>query len=938
MRKYENLKFIHENTLPPRAYYIPYGSLEKALEGKRENSDRFMLLNGIWDFKYHSRDIDCPDVIEEWGSIDVPSNWQTRGIEKPYYTNVNYPYPVDPPYVPDDNPVGVYRRKIEIDEKTSKLENYLIFEGVAPCLEVYINGEYAGFSTVSHCISEFKVKLKKGTNEILVKVYKWCMGSYLEDQDFFRHNGIFRDVYILSRPKNHLFDIAIGFDDKNIYYEGNYKVYDADMNETNLENPILWNAEKPYLYTVIVEDNGEFIPFKIGLRRQEISKKGELLINGVSVKLKGVNRHDTHPENGYVMTYEEMKDELLKMKELNINCIRTSHYPPQPLFMELCDELGFYVIDEADIETHGFATRRSNKKTYDLDPLWPCQNPEWKEAFLDRGERLFQRDKNHTCVIMWSLGNEANYGENFDAMSAMIKEKDKAIPGVVRLIHYENAYNHVSKIPSAVSPDHEAVDIMSRMYRTPGQMIDYIESTNDPRPVFYCEYSHQKGPGSGEMHHHWRAIEKYPSFIGGCIWEWADHVALDEQGRKCYGGDFGEETHDTDGCCDGLVFSDRSFNAGSYEAKYAYQPLKTEYEDGILYITNKYDFTCLSECNIVWDITADGKVIKSGGFELSLPPHKTQEIPFETEIPECKYGAYLNIRMYNKSYEVAATQHELKGADKIPTGEEKARIEYIGEYAVVKGKDFEYKFNMHYGRLEMLDDFLASPMEFFIWKAAMGQDQNTIESWISENYNRPLHNKVYDKWIFDNTLTVVGSLSNISRMPFFRYTLKLTFFNDGRIDVQLDGEFDNERTYLPGLGFEFKTKETDFEYFGYGPQESYCDMCCGSKMGMYKSNAEKEYVPYIMPQEHGNHYNTKYFKLGKFKFTSQQGFEIKVSEYTTQELDKKKHYFELEKDEYTNVRIAYKISGRDAGGNNPFTQRDRLYEKNIHFEFTIERD
>ena len=357
MRKYEDLNFIHENTLKPRAHYIPYDSLEKALKGDKTKSDFYTLLNGEWDFKYYSRDIDCPKVIDSWDRIEVPSCWQMKGYEKPYYTNVNYPYPVDPPYVPDDNPVGVYRRFVEIDATKASMENYIVFEGVAPCLELFINGEYVGFSTVSHSTSEFKADFKEGTNEILVKVYKRCASSYLEDQDFFRNNGIFRDVYVLSRPVGHIFDVEVGFDDKSIYYDGEYKVFDADMKETDLKNPILWNAEKPYLYTVVVMQAGEFIPIKIGMRNQSVSKNGELLINGVSVKLKGVNHHDTHPQKGYSMSYDDMRSELLKMKELNINCIRTSHYPPQPAFIELCDELGFYVIDEADIETHGISNR-----------------------------------------------------------------------------------------------------------------------------------------------------------------------------------------------------------------------------------------------------------------------------------------------------------------------------------------------------------------------------------------------------------------------------------------------------------------------------------------------------------------------------------------------------------------------------------------------------
>ena len=329
MRRYEDLTRIHENTLPPRAHYIPYDTLEKALKGDKAASAYYKLLNGEWDFRYFARDIDCPEEITEWDKVPVPSCWQMTGYEKPYYTNVNYPYPVDPPYVPDDNPLGVYRRFLTVTAEEAARENTLVFEGVAPCMELFVNGSYVGYSTVSHSTSEFPVTLKEGENEILVKVYKWCVSSYLEDQDFMRNNGIFRDVYLLSRPQGHLFDINVGFDATGIYYDGAYRVFDADGKETDLAEPVLWNAEQPYLYTVMIEEAGEYIPVKVGLRDQKISEKGKLLINGVSVKLKGVNHHDTHAHHGYVLSYEDMRSELLKMKELNINAIRTSHYPPQ---------------------------------------------------------------------------------------------------------------------------------------------------------------------------------------------------------------------------------------------------------------------------------------------------------------------------------------------------------------------------------------------------------------------------------------------------------------------------------------------------------------------------------------------------------------------------------------------------------------------------------
>lgn len=930
MRKYENLNLIHENTLKPRAHYFPYESLEKALTGNPADSKEYMLLNGEWDFKYFKRDIDCPKEITDWDKVNVPSCWQTTGYEPFYYTNVNYPYPVDPPYVPDDNPLGVYRKFVTFSKEQSENENYIIFEGVAPCFELFVNGEYIGFSSVSHSTSEFKIKLNEGKNEILVKVYKWCVSSYLEDQDFFRNNGIFRDVYILSRPKNHLFDIEIGFDDKGIYYNGDYTVYDADGNKTDLKNPILWNAEKPYLYTVIIEHAGEFIPFKVGLRTQSVSEKGELLINGVSVKLKGINHHDTHPKNGYVMTYDEMRSELLKMKELNINTIRTSHYPPQPKFIELCDEIGFYVIDEADVETHGFQNRDC-RWSYDDNSIWPCKNPDWKKAHIDRAERLFERDKNHTCIIMWSLGNESNYGENFAAMSEFLHKRDREIPGVVRLIHYENAYATNSQ-----EKDPDSVDVVSRMYWRPSMMVDYIQKTGDNRPFFLCEYSHAMGNGPGDVKDYWDVIEKHPAMIGGCIWEWADHVAPLSDGNFGYGGDFGEETHDSNFCCDGLVFSDRSFKSGSLEAKYVYQPLYTELSGNTLTVYNKYDFSCFDEFDFTLNITADGKIVKSEKLNLLTPPHGFENIKLDINVPDNKLGAYLNISMKNKNgYEVAFTEHELESTKPLSSGNGMAQIIQNGEFAEISGDGFNYKFNLHYGYIEKLDDYLKTPMTLSVWKAPTDNERGIKNTWFDENYNK-MHNKVYEAKICNNKILISGSLSSVSRSPFFKYTAVYTFFEDGRIDVTLDGEFDQSRTFLPRLGFEFTVADKEFSYFGFGPFESYIDMHHASRMDMYESTAEAEYVPYIKPQEHGNHYNTKLLKLGKFSFFSQNGFECNVSEYSAQELTIKTHSHELVKNGVTNVRIDYKVSGIGSGSCGPqLLERYRMNDKNVHFAFSI---
>ncbi len=970
MRKYERLECIHENTMPPRAHYIPYDSLEKAKVGDRTASSFFQLLNGTWEFRYYSRDIDCPEEILHWETIDVPSCWQNTGYEKPYYTNLAYPYPADPPYVPNDNPVGVYRKKVNISLEEAEYKYYLVFEGVASAFELFINDEYIGYSSVSHSTSEFQVYLHEGENEILVKVYKWSVSSYLEDQDFMRCNGIFRDVYLLKRPSGHIFDLDISFDSADIYVEcadengkrcslsrgsflndnkigKNYFVYDAEGRIADLSTPILWNAEQPYLYTIVIEAEGEYIPLKIGLRDQMISEKGELLINGVAVKLKGVNRHDSHPLNGYVFTEQEMREELLLMKKLNINCIRTSHYPPQPLFLDLCDELGFYVCDEADLETHGFAMRESGY-AYDPDPVWPCRNPEWKDAFVDRAARLYERDKNHTCVIMFSLGNESNYGENFEAMSRYIRKRESDRTGISRMVHYENAY---CNNPEVKDPD--TVDLVSRMYTTPGEMIAYQAKTGDNRPLFWCEYCHAMGNGPGDLMDYWNVVEKYPNMLGGCIWEWADHVAPiknnpDEDGtvKFGYGGDFGEETHDSNFCCDGLVFYDRKCKAGTYEAKYAYQPMRAEWKNGLLSVRNCNDFKNLSEYDFFWEVTADGIPVSNGTLFLEAKGHEVTQVPLEICIPESRYGVYLRISMREKDgYEAAFEQICLKKGhityvpgEKNHCKEERGnapQIIQMGEYAIIQNEKFCYRFNLHYGYLETMDGFLKSPLKLTAWRAPTDNERKIRWQWEEEKYDR-CKSKIYEWKIQGNNIFIKASLAALAKSPVFRYEANYTFMEDGRIEVVLNGTFDSTRVFLPRLGFEFETEEKEFTYFGYGPYESYIDMHHGSWMGRFESSADKEYVPYIKPQEHGNHYNTKFLRLGDYYFESEQGFECNVSEYTGKELNAKSHYFELEKSRYTNVRIDYKVSGIGSASCGPqLLEQYQMRDSKVHFSFTI---
>ncbi len=943
MRHYENLKNISENREAQRSYYIPYDSLKKALTGKKDTSAFYKLLNGKWKFKYFERDIDVPETITSWDTIDVPSNWQLHGYDKPYYTNVNYPYPVDPPYVPDDNPCGVYSYDFCIDESWGSRETYIVFEGVSSCLYLYINDEYVGYTQGSHLQAEFDITrfVRPGENRLVAKVLKWCSGSYLEDQDFFRLSGIFRDVYLLSREENHIRDIEIKADTKNIAVNcDNYEIYDGTEKIDNLDYPILWNAEKPHLYTVVVKGETEYIPIKVGMREIAISDKGELLINGVSVILKGVNHHDTHPITGYYETDDFLREELLKMKELNINTIRTAHYPPTPELLRLCDELGFYVIDETDIESHGYVTRHGSwHRGYDCDNSdWLCNKEEWKEAHVERMVRMVERDKNHPCVIMWSTGNESGHGPNHIAMIEWTRNRDSS-----RLIHCEDA----SRIYSSDLPD-----VYSRMYLSIDEVEKYALDDTKKQPMFLCEYSHAMGNGPGDVNDYMELIYKYPKLIGGCIWEWADHTVLVDGVQK-YGGDFGEETHDGNFCCDGMVFSDRSFKAGSLAIKHCYQYMDTELVGSKITVKNLYDFTNLNEYKLLLELSVDGKILDSKEYVLDIAPHGHGEIELPFDAPQnCDYGAYLNISLLdNEGYEVAMKQHVLESrVEKVELSDKFTEFKEDKERIYIKGENFSYIFNKHYGNFESIikdgKEQLAEIVKLSVWRAPTDNDRRVKYQWgyfednqSGENFNK-MFSKVYSCNIEGHSIVVSGSLSGISRMPFLRYEAVYEFHKGGEVKVSLQAKLKDElQTYLPRLGFEFVSPEKNdsFEYFGMGEYENYCDMIQHAKMGMYQSDADSQYVNYVMPQEHGNHTRTKMLKMDRgISFYTDSEFEFNVSSYTSDALTKAMHTDELRSNDKTNIRIDYKVSGIGSNSCGPeLIEKYKLNERNISFEFYI---
>ncbi len=960
MRIYENFEKTYENRMPQRAYYIPYESLEKALEGKKENSAYYKCLNGMWNFAYFERDIDVPDFITKWDSIPVPSCWQMHGYDKPGYTNVVYPHPVDAPFVPDDNPCGVYSRTFEISTRWSSRKTYIVLEGVSSCHFVYVNGKYVGYSQGSHLQAEYDITpyITTGTNTLTIKVLKWCVGSYLEDQDCFRLSGIFRDVYLLSREDNHIADVYIKADTKSICVDAeNYEIYDGKVKVENLDNPILWNAENPHLYTVVVKGKSEYIPFLVGMREVAVSDNKELLINGVSVLLKGVNHHDTHPTKGYTMSEEDLMADLIAMKKLNINTIRMSHYPPTPEFLNMCDRMGFYVIDETDIEAHGYSARtysgNGGGRGFDVeDDIWPCQNAHFKNMHIDRMVRMVERDKNHASVIIWSMGNESGYGINHDAMIDYTRSRDNS-----RLIHYSDASRQ---------NDNHNVDIISRMYFSPEDTGKVACNPETDKPFFLCEYAHAMGNSPGGMMDYMEAFRKHPGLIGGCIWEWADHTII-ENGVCKYGGDFGELTHDSNFCCDGLVFPDRSFKAGTLSVKYAYQNFNTEFDGEKITVENLHDFTNLNQYTIVAELETDGKATPKKEYTLDIAPHEKQVIEFPFTIPKsCAFGVHLNIYMLDKDgYEVGMKQHTIE----CKTEKEKSALplEIVSEdaqKAYIKGDGFSYIFNKHYGSIESMvkngRELLADKSKLTTWRPPTDNDRHVRfiwglvndDNWTGENMNR-LFSKVYSCTVCKNKINVKGSLAGVGRLPFLCYTAEWEFFTDGKISVTLNGfpredvtktdfstpSYRDQHLYLPRLGFEFiLAKGNDsFTYYGMGEHECYCDMNNHAKIGMFRSSAQKEYVPYIRPQEHGNHLHTKMLQLDcGLTFETEDEFEFCVSEYTPENITVAEHTDELTKNGYTNVRIDYKVSGIGTHSCGPrLDQKYQVKDKEILFKFSI---
>ena len=928
-------------------YFIPFGKGSDPF-AERTASERFELLSGEWDFYYTDSIIDLPDDFTDIAfekKIPVPSNWQLHGYGKPQYTNVNYPIPYDPPFVPDDIPVGVYGR--EYDYTPDGLRRMICFEGADSCIYLYVNWRFAGYSQVSHHTYEFDITdfLREGKNRITAAVLKWCDGTYLEDQDKFRLSGIFRDVYMLSRPEKRLMDYRVtagadgafgvtvyGTDAEIRLYDGDRLVFSGQAHDGctvsgRIDDVKLWSAESPYLYRLGIETADELIGEMVGFRSVCI-EDGVLKLNGQHIKLFGVNRHDSYPDTGYYADEGKMRRDLELMKRHNINSVRTSHYPNAPVFYRLCDEYGLYVIDEADLESHGCVTVYNDLKwTKGYGGIALLAGDErFRKAILSRAELLVTRDINRPSVIFWSLGNESGYGENLREAAKLVKSLDST-----RIVHYESTH-HLDDTPDDV------LDLVSEMYTAPDDIRKFLEREDESRPFLLCEYCHAMGNGPGDLADYTELFLSSDRLCGGLVWEWADHAVIlgeTEDGRTKYGygGDSGELHDDGNFCMDALCYPDRTPHTGLYEVKQAYRPVRVSFgsQPDSFVITNILRFTDAGKVlSGSYVITVSGETVREGSFGFSSEPAGSTEIkiPSVSGLPA---GAYIRFSfaakagygLFGEGEEVCFEQLKLSDDQpSVPAQPDAAPvlIQQPLSFTVTAG-DKRIVFDRRKAAFTELSaggrNILAKPAEYNFFRAPVDND-NMKGDWYSLFMNAPAV-KVYETdAVCENGCVVITARQSYGRSiyePFAVVTAEYTIDGSGDIDVRSRVVTSEKVGLLPRFGLRFFLPESfgSVEYLGYGPYESYCDKHLASWYGRFSSAAEDMHEDYIRPQENSSHFGCTEMNVTDgnvtFGVASPDGFSFSASQYTQEELASKKHNFELEKSGFTTVCADFAMSG-----------------------------
>ena len=1002
-RYYENLNVLHENTMPARAYYIPASKRMDNLVEHREESDRMQLLNGTWKFQYFTSIYNIKDSFfeknydtENFDEIQVPSVWQMAGYDTHQYTNIRYPFPFDPPYVPQDIPCGAYVHNFEYsrDEKASKA--FLNFEGVDSCFYVWINGSYVGYSQVSHMTSEFDVTdvLQDGTNTVAVLVMKWCDGSYLEDQDKFRMSGIFRDVYILKRPEQAISDYHIKSKiedilakvelDVKFYSPTNVKISIEDKNGAvvalgsideegtavlEIASPELWNTENPYLYKLILETENEVIVDHIALRKVEI-KDQVIYLNGQKIKFRGVNRHDSDPVTGFTISLEQITTDLTLMKQHNFNAIRSSHYPNAPFFYEMCDKYGFMVIDEADIEAHGpFMIYRKEDTDYNRFKRWNekiADDPVWEEAIVDRVKLMVERDKNRFCIVMWSMGNESAYGCNFEKALEWTKNYDPD-----RITQYESArYRNYDE-----TYDYSNLDVYSRMYPALSEIQEYLDKDGS-KPFLLVEYCHSMGNGPGDFEDYFQMIQDNDKMCGGFVWEWCDHAIAHgtaENGKTiyAYGGDHGEEIHDGNFCMDGLVYPDRTVHTGLLEYKNVYRPVRVvsyDKESGELVLHNYMDFDDLKDyVKISYELTQDGLVISKGILsEFSVASHGEGKTNLKISVPE-NGKCYLKLIYHLKKELPLLDEDHILGFDEIEVSKDDAKCKlaekWMQKTAVdselqvnendtqihIKGREFAYTIDRRTALFTEMKfagrEYLNHPMELNIWRAPTDNDMYIKAEWKKAHYDKA-YTRAYTTEVVQGKhgVKIVSHASVVAETVQKILDVTITWKIDasGKIDADIEATKDGEFPDLPRFGVRMflDKKLADIRYFGMGPQESYRDKHQAVSHGLYRANVGDLHEDYIRPQENGSHYDCEYVELNNSRYgivaSAEKAFSFNASYYTQEELEKKTHNYELIESDSVVFCVDYALNGIGSNSCGPVVlDQYRFDDVLFRFQFTL---
>ena len=999
---YEDLNVLHKNTMPNRAYYIPASRRIDSVEEGREASDRFLLLSGQWKFRYFDSIYEEKEEFfregystEQFDTVTVPDVWENYGYDRHQYTNTRYPFPVDPPYVPHANPCGEYVRTFFYYRDEAAPKAFLNFEGVDSCFYVWVNGHFAGYSQVSHSTSEFDVTdyLKDGENTLAVLVLKWCDGSYLEDQDKFRMSGIFRDVYLLRRPVRGIFDYFVrarpsadgngGTVNIALQYMGqpvdtSVCLLDAEGQEVaggkaeagkvflEIQDAHLWNAEEPYLYTLVLDTGNEVITDHTGIREIQ-AKDGILYLNGTKVKFHGTNRHDSDPVTGFAISRRQMMKDLILMKQHNINAIRTSHYPNAPWCYELYDRLGFYVVDEADNESHGACDlyrgvpgeeerlRRWNELIAD--------NPAFTEATVDRTKRCVERDKNRPCVVMWSMGNECAYGCTFEEALKWTKEFDDT-----RLTHYESARYHSDNRKY----DFGNLDTYSRMYPSPEEIHQYFRE-DGTKPFVLCEYCHAMGNGPGDLEDYFQVVHQYDGACGGFIWEWCDHgiyLGKTIKGKKiyAYGGDHGEYPHDINFCMDGLVYPDRTPHTGLLEFKNVHRPARViafHQKEQEIIVRNYMDFVNLKDYLLIqYEVVCDGITLETATIEgVDILPHQEKAVSVPFQVPE-QGKCFLKVTYLQKEATEALPSGFVLGFEEVKVDTKSNRNRKVeelfadtGEKAAfhvdedecrvaISTQDFCYIFDKLTGAFSEMNfknrQILERPMEFNIWRAPTDNDNDIRKKWMDAQYDRTI-TRAYETTVSVGpdrvTVETVLSVSAVFIQRILDIRARWTVLSGGAVDVELSVRKNPEFPPLPRFGLRMFLPQDmgKVEYCGIGPVESYVDKRWAGYHGVFNTDVKSLHEDYLRPQENGSHWDCDYVTVHNERMwltaASQKAFSFNASVYTQEELAAKRHNYQLEESGYTVLCVDYRQNGIGSNSCGPMLAEEyQLKEEEFTFQ------